>query len=465
MATKRSAPSQSAQLDMCIDLPGEAVRCWRSSDNVKIILRKHRDVFFDINLKAGTTYSIESKADFYVPRIKKIAKAVQFQDGERLHLWIGREFKDSLVLKQGSSIIGVYAVSNIDTDIYGPDPAVKPEPLMIVLGSRHIENPILRQPDDPYGVIRIQNFFKPQYDPKIAILRDYGNKYDYSCELESPEIKEYACVTEAVSSDLQEHIIRQLDSRGAVEGNVSDIFNVPDDGRSQSGLYVALASSVSYISGSDVLTSNWFKESAGYVQENWRSLDKMFMRVRVEKKPKGKYKVVFKGKPLSKIAAQAVMGGAQAKTIHQRMPMGSKNSAFLDGGFARDGKSGYGGAKRMVLTSAENLRGGVKIQMIGTVIDIMLDVNDVYLKEDGSKDLSEFLGRAGVSIVKAGATAAIGSLFAAVAMIGAAAVFTAGVPVILGAVIVVAGFYLAASLVDAADNKLEVKKTVAEWAR
>jgi len=450
---------------MCIDLPGEAVRCWRSSDKVKIILRKHRDVFFDINLKAGTTYSVESKDDFYVPRIKKISRRMQFQDGERLHLWVGREFKGSLVLKQGSLTIGEYEVSTLDADRYGPDPAMKPEPLMIALGSRHIENPILRKPDDPYGAIRIQNFFKSQYDPRIAILRDYGAKNDYSCELESPEIKEYACVTEAISSDLQEHIIRQLDSAGAVEGNVSEIFNAPASGKSQSRLYVALASSINYISGSDVLTSNWFKESAGYIQENWRSLDRIFMRVRVEKKPKGKYKVIFKGKPLSKIAAQAVMGGAQAKTIHQRMPMGSKNSAFLDGGFARDGKSGYGGAKRVVLTTAENLRGGVKIQMIGTVIDIMLDVNDVYLKEGGSKDLSEFLGRAGVSIVKAGVTAAIGSLFAAVAMIAAAAAFTAGVPVLLGALIVVAGFYLAASLVDTADNSMEVKKTVAEWTR
>lgn len=72
---------------------------------------------------------------------------------------------------------------------------------------------------------------------------------------------------------------------------------------------------------------------------------------------------------------------------------------------------------------------------------------------------------AGVSIIKAGATAAIGSILAAFAMAGSALVFSAGMPVILGAVIVVPGFYLAASLVDAADNALGMKKTAAEWAR
>jgi len=465
MNTVRSVIQRPAQQDICIDLPGEAVSCWRSSEKIRIILRKHRDVFFEINLMAGTTYTVESRSDFYVPRFKKVMRRVQFEDGERLHIWIGREFSGSLILRQGSSIIGNYAVAILDAEKYGSDAAVKPEPLMIILGSRKISSPISLEPDDPYGVLRTQNYFNPDYDPKIAILRDYGARQDFSCERGDPEINEYVCVTEAVSSDLQESILRQLDSRVAVEGNVSDIFNIPSSERNPSRLYIALASSIAYISGNEIIASNWFKESAGYLQENWRSLDKILMRVRVEKKPKGKYKVVFKGKPLSKVAAQVIMAGAQAKTIHQRFPMGSKSSAFLDGGFARDGKSGYGGAKRMILTAAENFRGGAKIQMIGTVIDIMLDVNDVYLKEGGSKDFSEFLGRAGVSIVKAGATAAIGSLVAAIGLAGAAVLFTAGVPVLVGALIVVAGFYFAATLVDMADNAIGAKKTVAEWAK
>lgn len=48
---------------------------------------------------------------------------------------------------------------------------------------------------------------------------------------------------------------------------------------------------------------------------------------------------------------------------------------------------------------------------IGRVIDLIGDTNTVFVDENGSKDLSEF--RAGVSLVKAGPTAAIGGLPAA----------------------------------------------------
>lgn len=451
--------------EQCIDLPGEAVSCWRSSDSLKVILRKHRDVFFDINLKPGATYTVEAMSDFYFPLIKKLVRQVNFKDGERLHLWIGRGFKGSLVLKQGASIIGEFTVSALDTEHYGEDPKIKPEPLMVILGEGEMSGPIMRQPDDPYGALRIRNFFNPQYDPKVAILRDYGTVHEYSCTKDEPEIREYVCVTEAASGDLQEHALRKLNDGDPVEGSISKIFVAPTSDRKPSGLYAALALTISNISGSEYLTSNWFKESTGYLQESWKSLDKILMRVRVERKAKGKYRVIFTGRPLSKLAAQAIAGGAQVKKVYQSTPMGTGKSAFLDGGFARDGKSGYGGMKRMILTSSENFKGGLKIQIIGTVIDIIVDANDVYFKEEGSRDLSEFLGRAGVSIAKAGATAAIGSMIAALSVAGAALFFTAGMPVVFGVMIVVGGYILAATIVDMIDSHFRIKESVAERAR
>lgn len=464
--TATRIPSKSVAVqEQCIDLPGETVSCWRSRDNLRVILRKHRDVFFDINLKPGATYTVEAMSDFYFPQAKKLVRKVDFKDGERLHLWVGRGFEGGLVLKQGTSVIGEFTVSVLDKQDYGPDPKIKPEPLMIILGSREMPNSIFRQPDDPYGVLKIRSFFNPQYDPKVAILRDYGAKHEYSCTKEDPEISDYVCVTEAVSSDLQEQALRRLEDGNSVEGGVSQIFILPTSDRAPSGLYAALAATISNISGNEHLTSNWFKESAGYLQENWRSLDKILMRVRVEKKAKGKYRVIFRGRPLSKIAAQAIGGSAQVKKAVHSTPMGTGKSAFLDGGFARDGKSGYGGMKRMILTSSENFRGGMKIQIIGTVIDIIGDVNDVYFKEEGSRDLSEFLGRAGVSIAKAGATAVIGSAIAALAVAGVALFFTAGMPVVLGVMIVVGGYILAATIVDKIDSHFGIKESVAERVR
>lgn len=46
MTKKTSHPKQSTIQEVCIDLPGETVQCWRSADNLKVVLKKHRDVIF-----------------------------------------------------------------------------------------------------------------------------------------------------------------------------------------------------------------------------------------------------------------------------------------------------------------------------------------------------------------------------------------------------------------------------------
>lgn len=157
------------------------------------------------------------------------------------------------------------------------------------------------------------------------------------------------------------------------------------------------------------------------------------------------------------------------KSIPQTFPLGSKSTSFIDGGFGRTGKNGYGGARRIMLTAAENFKSGMKIQIIGTVIDLFVDANSVFFDENGSDDLSEFLGRAGVTLVKAGMTAAIGSLaavggIAAVTGVAAAAGLAAA-PVVAVVLVVVAGYIIAAMLVDKIDSSFKIKENVAELAR
>ena len=141
----------------------------------------------------------------------------------------------------------------------------------------------------------------------------------------------------------------------------------------------------------------------------------------------------------------------------------------MDGGFGRSGKAGYGSIRRIMLTSAENFKGGVKIQIAGTVVDLFVDAESVFLEEKGSKDLSEFLGRAGVTIVKAGMTAALGSIFAALGMAaistGAAAVGLAAAPVVAVVAVAVLGYIFAASIIDGVDDGFKIKESVARLAR
>lgn len=86
--------------------------------------------------------------------------------------------------------------------------------------------------------------------------------------------------------------------------------------------------------------------------------------------------------------------------------------------------------------------------------------------ENGSKDLSELLGRAGISIAKAGATAALGSLFAAIIGIGVAiASSVISAPVLAVAALVIGGYILAATIVDGVDEKFSIKEKAAAIAR
>ena len=92
---------------VCIDLPGEEFGCYVTEPNVEVMLRKHRDVVFDIKQGNAASYTVAAdQSNFYNARDKKLIEhkkkhKVTFKDGERLHIWISRDFKGKLILKQG----------------------------------------------------------------------------------------------------------------------------------------------------------------------------------------------------------------------------------------------------------------------------------------------------------------------------------------------------------------------------
>ena len=465
-AKTATGASARATQELCIDLPGETVRCWRSADHIKVILRKHRDVFFDINIQKASTYTIESISDFYSPRDKKLLRKVQFQDGEQFNLWIGRNFKGKLTLKSENNVIGVFEPNKIDAHEYGMDPKIKPEPLLIMVGKRELSSSFVCKVTDPHGISEAPGIFKPEFDPKLLALKSFGSSFSYQITLQPPEIKEYVAIVEATPDQIQPLVLNQLNSGVAVEGKVKDIFMLPTESELGADIYTAMRNAAIQISGNSFLNSNMFKESAGYLQENWRQLNKVAMTVRIEKRVTGKYRVIFKGKPLTKIAAHLIGAAGSARVVHERVQMGSEKAAFLDGGYTRTGRNGYGGTKRILLTAAENFHAGLKIQVVGTIIDIIGDANAVYFDEKGSKDLSEFIGRAGVTVVEAGASAVIGSVLVAIfTAIFAAVSGAVAVPVIAGMMIAVAGYVVAATIVGVIDKEFDIKANIAGWAK
>jgi hypothetical protein len=327
MTTKSAQKSASTTVqDVCIDLPGETVQCWRSSDKVKVVLRKHRDVVFDINLQAGASYSVESRSAFYCPVLKKLVRKVDFLDGNLCHVWVGREFKDALVLKKGGRVLGTYQVNQLDKTTYGSDPKTKPEPLMVVMGQKKSPVPFVCTPEDPFGVESAHPALMSSFEPNLPVLKDLGTKFEYTFLRQSPDVREYVAITEARASEIQPQVLAQLESGVAVNGTVEQIFMAPKDGH-RSLLYAAILKAAGYISGNDTLTGNEFKETTGYLAENFKRLNEVSMTVHIEKKIKGKYRVALKGYLISDVFGKITGRIEKLKPRHTNVPLGSEPCA------------------------------------------------------------------------------------------------------------------------------------------
>jgi hypothetical protein len=127
----------------CIDLPGESVKCWVGPDKTKlsVVLRKHRDIVFDIGLKNGKSYTVEAtESDFYDAIANKCIytarhEKVTFKDGERMHVWVSRGFRGSLLLKCEGKVLAKVEPNEWDKHQHGNDPKEKPAPIIITMAA------------------------------------------------------------------------------------------------------------------------------------------------------------------------------------------------------------------------------------------------------------------------------------------------------------------------------------------
>lgn len=287
MTAKTAGKAQKTTTqEVCIDLPGERVECWRSSDKVKVILRKHRDVIFDINLKSDAIYTVESTSEFYSPREKKLLKKASFFDGERFQIWVGRNFTGTLALILNGTVLGQYKVIDLDPLSYGYDPKEKPEPLLILLGKREQTRPSPYTTADPLKLKQSQLDIFSILEPKLPLLTSISTtRFDYSYSAEPPEIREYVAVADVLPGEIRPDVLKRLEV-GPVTGKPSELFAVTEKSSADSHLYNALSYIASVISDNIFLTNNGFKEAAGYTQEHFRSLDKILMTVKIEKRLK-----------------------------------------------------------------------------------------------------------------------------------------------------------------------------------
>lgn len=404
----------------CIDLPGESVQCWvgGKTDKLKVILRKHRDVIFDICLGDGKIYTLDApESDFYSQRDKKIIlsgckEGIKFKDGERFHIWISRNFKGSLILKSNGEIKYRINPSLWDTKKYSNDPKEKPAPIIFSIinaaqpsSSGSPENqPITKRETKPSFIIS-KSSSVPVTQKKLA---------DDSCPV--------VCVID-----------------GKVDGMPAHIFNHFASGGGESGF--------ADIDPNHIATRNWIwgqlAGSGAYIKDNWE-----WLRASLDEKTSQGFRLV-----------RAQVHYVRGKVRFYFSGYSNSNTFFGRGGFGPAHSNimsifaGAGTSKSSFTAAAKGIAGTFKGNALvsfvfGSATSIIEWKNDV--NKDGYDLAAALITTTIKAIIAASATVlAVAAVIFFVMMIGSAAV-----PVIVVGILTLIGGIVANYFVDSADKYL-----------
>jgi hypothetical protein len=409
-AVKATEPTQQ---DVCIDLPGETVQCWRSSDNIRVVLRKHRDVIFDLNLGVGKSYTVEaSESDFYNARDKKLVYAkrhgvVTFKDGEHLHLWVTRNFKGALILKSGGDTLMKIVPNELDTQQYDDAPKTKPVPIIVALGSK--------------------SNTKSQLAPKGTKLSSSSITTPIASSAPVDDALSLVCVVEGTLKNMPE-VVRQHFMKGGGASGLADI------------------------DPNEVATRNWiWGQSAGavaFVSDNWS-----WLRASLDSKTKSGFRLVSAKVHLVKGKVRIYFSG-----------FSKYNTVFGPGGFGPGHDrimSIFGGAGKTSSTLAAAAKGTFATFKNNALISFVFGSVTAVAEwtDDVAKDGYDLAATLIVSVVKAVISALLTSV--AVAFIVFAVMFfgTAALSVLVIGTLTVAIGIFANYIVEATDKELGKRLT------
>lgn len=412
MPTESKNTLTPATQEVCINLPGESVQCWRSSERIKVILRKHRDVIFHIKLGTGKNYTVESSnSEFYNARDKKLVAAghsskVSFQDGERLHLWITRNFEGFLCIKSEGKLVMRLKPNEVDQHAYDGDPKTKAAPIIINLGNPNESRSSIPgvTPIAKKSETSVQKYLRP---PVAASVNE-------ECSV--------VCVVE-----------------GALKGAPDAVLTFFKKGGGKSGLVD--------IDPNDVATRNWLlgqlAGTAAYAGDNWS-----WLKETIEKKP---------GKWFQLVKVKAV--NVRGKIRFYFSGYTKFNTVFGPGGFGPANDrivtilAGAGKTSSSFLATVKGVAGSFKGNALVSFIFGSATAVAEW-KDDAQKDGYDLTSALLMSVVKAIVAAAIVVVVVAAFVMLALALGAATVPVIVvGAVTVAAGFVINYG-VESADKAL-----------
>ncbi|MCG2586107.1 hypothetical protein [Massilia sp. TS11] len=372
-----------------IDLPGETVECWirGSTGKLKVILRKHRDVVFDIHLGNGKSYTLEAtESDFYNARDKKIVLAAQhakvmFKDGERMHVWVSRNFRGSLLVKCDGHLVSNVTPNEWDKHCHSDDPKEKPVPLIVAIAN-------------------------PAPAAKSTAIENVSRSASQPEEVQSVHIQEVS------KEGAPPWLIRWIGEGG------ESLHLDPDDIITRNWIIAQLAGTGGYVFDNHA----WIKELIGC----------RFHLQRVVHKSGPKIYLVFNGNSkLRELMSATKYGLKHAKVMKITGGAGGVKQAWDTAkGAAKDSMKAF---------AQEEGRMVVKGAGVAVFFAIALDTAEWYkdyveIDEHGNhrKDFCDLLAKIGTDLVKAGlaaalTTASVAAIFGIATMLGA----TIAAPVVL----------------------------------
>lgn len=419
---------------VCIDLPGEPIECWAETD-VTVLLRKHRDVIFDLNIKPGATYTVEATDDWiYDVAKKKRVKQGQFSDGQRYHIWMSRDFKGYLLLKQNGKLLQRYSMFMFGLTNSSSDPKFKPEPIIVAMQANPDGSPstcivpnstasALLAGADSWsrsslaglpGSFSMQQAEQQRWSPLPIRLAPDTN-------VEAPQ---HAHIVEVDKHSIPSELLD-----GAAAGGAAETAIDTNKIATRNWLMGQLAGAAAF-----------FHDNQKWIRELWSEKIKLIKIV--HKNAGERWYIVFTGNPRSRDYITAARYGLK----HEKVLTIAGGAGSVESGIA----AAWEGTKGVMK----------KAGMVAVIFTITLDTAEwlhdyEQIGPDGKrkKDFVDLLTKIGIDFIKAGLSAAIAS-----ALVGGAVAWLAG-GVVLPVLLIVVGTLAAALLVgyglDLIDQKTQ----------
>ncbi|MDC7704603.1 hypothetical protein [Vogesella indigofera] len=424
-----------------IDLPGQTVDLETGTDTT-VILRKHRDVIFHFALQNVKKIEVKvpgksvAKSTLYDPKQKKLVKTLTIPNGAPYPVWIGREFNAEISVFGDGKLIGRYNPKKLDPSPVDPAPPFKPQPILIGFKEDAKAGAGQCTPDDPYGIGAAFHQQQPWLGKNLDFVSTLKDLQDYQYKNLLPELTPQQRVVM--------HVLPLSMPAAQSLPESHELAVKPDELEkylNQTQLQAFMSSTLDGAAGSTL-----FKSAADYVKDNRHWRERLSGQMRL-KKVRGQLMLVWVGRSdpnKLKHLPGTTYGMANPKV------------AGVTGGYTVKSNQPF---RRFALsalqTTGNNALDAVKprkaLGPVGFVLDVYGDYRKVFHDQNGSKDVTEFLGRAGLSLVSAGASAALGGALAGVGMMLTSAVYVAAGITMPVAVVLVVGFVaflLASTIID-----------------